>query len=301
MSPFDAMPPIEDIVARIREHKDELRPAERRVAEMVLADLTFATRASNAELARKADVSEPTVTRFCRAIGCDGVRDFKIRLAQSLAAGTLYVHRAVLPDDDLSMLLKKVTTSAMEAMEIMLQQLDMEAVRRAVDQLSTCRNLEIFGVGAGSSVVARDAQLRFARLDMAASAHADGHMQLTAAAYAGPDTVVMAVSHTGRTRELIQAVKLARKGGAKTIGITPPGSPLARSVDLVLPVRVPEDTDLYTPSVSRLAHLVLLDALSVAVALKRGPRVVENLKRIKLALAGNRLDPHADPHKLFPG
>jgi len=294
------MPPIEDIVARIREHKDELRPAERRVAEMVLADLAFATRASNAELARKADVSEPTVTRFCRAIGCDGVRDFKIRLAQSLAAGTLYVHRAVLPDDDLSMLLKKVTTSATDAMEIMLQQMDLEALRRAVDYLASCRSLEIFGVGAGSSVVARDAQLRFARLDMAASAHADGHMQLTAAAYAGPDTVVMGISHTGRTRELIQAMKLARKGGAKTIAITPPGSPLARSVDLVLPVRVPEDTDLYTPSVSRLAHLVLIDALSVAVALKRGPRVVENLKRIKLALAGNRLDPHADPNKLFP-
>lgn len=300
MSTFEGYQPIEDIVARIREHKDELRPAERRVAEMILTDLPFATRASNADLARKADVSEPTVTRFCRAIGCDGVRDFKIRLAQSLAAGTLYVHRTVSPDDDLAVLAQKMVKGAADAMDQLLQQLDMEALRRSVEFLVECRQVEIFGVGAGSGIVARDAQLRFARLDMGASAQTDGHLQLIAAACAGPETVVMAISHTGRTRELIHAVKLAKKGGAKTVAITPSGSPLARSCDIVLSIRIPEDTDLYTPSLSRLAHLALVDILSVAVALRRGPRVVENLKRIKLALAGNRLDPHADPDKLFP-
>ncbi len=300
MSTRDSYLPIEDIVARIRELKDELRPAERRVAELVLQDLSFATRASNAELARRAEVSEPTVTRFCRAIGSDGVRDFKIRLAQSLAAGTLYVHRAVAPDDDLAVLAQKLVEGARDALEQLLLQLDPEALRRAVDLLAGCRQVEVFGVGAGSGVVARDAELRFSRMDMGAAAHTDGHLQLIAAACAGPETAILVISHTGRTKELIQAVKLGRRGGAKAIAITPAGSPLARTCDVVLGIRIPEDTDLYTPSLSRLAHLTLVDILSVAVALRKGPRVLDNLRRIKHALAGNRLDPHADPDKLFP-
>src|SRR5690606_38465069 len=76
--------PVPDILSQIRDSYGELRPAERRVADVVLADVTFCVDASNAEIARRADVSEPTVTRFCRAIGCDGVRDFKLKLAQSV-------------------------------------------------------------------------------------------------------------------------------------------------------------------------------------------------------------------------
>ena len=83
--------PIPDILSQIKDSYTELRPAERRVADVVLADVTFSVDASNAEIAKRADVSEPTVTRFCRAIGCEGVRDFKLKLAQSVVVGRLYL------------------------------------------------------------------------------------------------------------------------------------------------------------------------------------------------------------------
>ena len=85
--------PIPDILSQIKDSYTELRPAERRVADVVLADVTFSVDASNAEIAKRAEVSEPTVTRFCRAIGCDGVRDFKLKLAQSVVVGRLYLSR----------------------------------------------------------------------------------------------------------------------------------------------------------------------------------------------------------------
>jgi RpiR family transcriptional regulator, carbohydrate utilization regulator len=295
-----SLPSIEDLRGRIQELVPTLRPAERRVAEAVLADQAFATRASNAELARRADVSEPTVTRFCRSIGCEGVRDFKLRLAQSLAAGTHQAPQPVRPEDDLSQLARKVVAGAAGALDSLLQGLDMDALRQAVELLGACGRLEIFGSGTGSGTVARDAHLRFARLDLGANVHMDGHLQLIAAAYADTDTAVLAISHTGRTRELIQAVKLARKGGARTLALTTPGSPLSRTCEVVLPVSVAESADLYVPSASRLAHLVLVDILVAAVALRRGPRVAENLRRIQAALAGSRLDPQVDPDLVFP-
>ena len=78
---------IPDILAIIKDSYSELRPAERRVADVVLADVTFAVDASNGEIAKRSETSEPTVTRFCRAIGCEGVRDFKLKLAQSTVVG----------------------------------------------------------------------------------------------------------------------------------------------------------------------------------------------------------------------
>src|SRR5881396_769543 len=89
--------PIPDILSQIKDSYRELRPAERRVADVVLSDVTFSVDASNAEIARRADVSEPTVTRFCRAIGCVGVRDFKLKLAQSVVVGRLYLITAQPP------------------------------------------------------------------------------------------------------------------------------------------------------------------------------------------------------------
>src|ERR1700730_335217 len=75
---------IPDIISLVKDSYAELRPAERRVADVVLDDVKSALDASNAAIAERAGVSEPTGTRFCRAIGCEGVRDFKLKLAQSL-------------------------------------------------------------------------------------------------------------------------------------------------------------------------------------------------------------------------
>src|SRR5262245_5340133 len=164
------MPADRDILLSIREGLEDLRPAEQRVARVVFADPAFATRASNGELAQRAGVSEPTVTRFCRAIGCEGVRDFKLTLAQSLAEGTPYIHSLISAADETGVVVNKVIDGLAEALRHTKRQIDTEALGRAIGALATTRRLVIFGVGAGSGIVAQDAELRFFRLDMTANA-----------------------------------------------------------------------------------------------------------------------------------
>jgi DNA-binding MurR/RpiR family transcriptional regulator len=276
------------ILAAIRDGMDTLRPAEQRVARIVFADPDFATRASNAELAARAGVSEPTVTRFCRAIGCEGVRDFKLALAQGLAEGTPYVHSRISASDDTRAVVSKVIDGLLDVLRHTKRQIDGAQLERAIEVLSKTRRIAIFGVGAGSGIVAQDAELRFFRLDMAARAYTDSHLQLTAAALMGKDDVAIAISHTGRTHEIIDVVNMARRNGATAIAMTSRGSPLAAACDIAIELDVPENTDLYMPMVSRLLLLTVIDILSISVALRRGPNAVENLRRIKSVLTARR-------------
>lgn len=278
-----------DILLTIREGIDGLRPAEQRVARIVFADPEFATRASNSELALRAGVSEPTVTRFCRAIGCEGVRDFKLALAQSLAEGTPYVHSRISAADETGAVVNKVIDGLSEALRHTKRQIDTNALGRAIEALATTRRLVIFGVGAGSGIVAQDAELRFFRLDMTANAYTDSHLQLTAAALLSRGDTVIAISHTGRTQEILEAVTMARQNGATAIALTSPDSPLAAASDIAIGLDVPENSDLYMPMVSRLLLLTIIDILSISVALRRGPRAVDNLRRIKSVLTARRM------------
>src|ERR1700733_13223381 len=111
---------IPDILAMIKGSYSGLRSAERRVADLVLADVTFAVDASNGDIAKRSNKSEPTVTRFCRAIGCEGVRDFKLKLAQSTVVGRLYldVHKERKPSGDRSPFWKEVFGEARAALAV---------------------------------------------------------------------------------------------------------------------------------------------------------------------------------------
>ncbi|TAM05962.1 MAG: MurR/RpiR family transcriptional regulator, partial [Paraburkholderia sp.] len=107
--------PVSNLIHHIRDVAASLRPAERKVADMVLGDIDFAMRASITELAQRADVSEPSVTRFCRAVGAHGLRDFKMRLAQSAAGGVPYASPSgVESGDEIGTLLDKVTESVVQ-------------------------------------------------------------------------------------------------------------------------------------------------------------------------------------------
>lgn len=288
-TPLTPMSTTDDVVSRLWLYREGLRPAERKVAETILADLDFGMRASIADLAQRAGVSEPTVTRFCRALGCAGLKDFKLRLAQSLAVGVPYLHRSAQPEDDTGVLIDKVFDGVANALEIARRSLDPASMKAAILALSAARRVDFFGVGAGSGIVAQDAQMRFFRLDMAANAFSDGHLQLMSAAILEPGDAAVGISHTGRSREIIESLTVARSHGATTIAITAAGTPLAGACDIPILVHVPEDTDFYAPSVSRLAHLTIIDTLAVGVALRRGPKVLENLRRVKAALAGQRM------------
>lgn len=273
------------MVDRIKQVAPSLSRAERKVADAVLADPAAVVDLSIAKLAAAAGVSQPTVLRFCRALGREGYRDFKVHLAQGLVARPSFVHAGIDPDDPPDVYARKVVDSTLAALLDARGAIDHDAVDRAVDALvrTSDRGSIVFcGFGA-SGAVATDAAYKFFFLLAPCFYYTDAHMQYMAAGTLSSDDVLVAISHTGRTRELIRTVALARDRGATVIAITTPGSPLADASSILLAADVPEDTDTYTPSVSRIVHLLLVDVLAVGAALRNGQRTelrVRTMKRI---------------------
>lgn len=271
-------PPL-DIVARLREIAEQGSRSDQRVAAAILADPDFATHAAIARLAERAEVSEPTVTRFCRALGCEGLRDFKVRLAQAVAmAGRYLIAPAEGRDGRIA---DTVAAGACGAIEMVCAGIDAADLAEAGRILATARMVRTYGSGGTSSLAAVEMENRLFRLGLMASACIDGEMQRMTAAAADAGTVILAYSVSGEVRPLVEAVTIAGHYGAQTIAITAPDSPLADAAQLVLPVRVDEGTNIYRPSPARYALLALTDMLAMVVAERIGAPAVERMRRIK--------------------
>ncbi|SEF60846.1 MurR/RpiR family transcriptional regulator [Marinobacterium lutimaris] len=280
MSPYNLLQEIDAAL-------ESLNRSERKVADVILADPQAATRASIAVLARAADVSEPTVNRFCKRFNTAGFPDFKLHLAQSLASGVPYVTRSVEPSDTAERYTPKIFEATMASLSIAKERIDPADVNLAVDQLIQAKQINFFGLGAGGSI-ALDAQHKFFRFNIPVVAYDDVLMQRMVAAAATTGDVIVIFSNTGRTRDLVDIARLAREGGATVIGVTAPGSPLAEHCSVVLGVEEPEDTDNYMPMISRIIHLVVVDILATGVTIRRGPDFQSHLKRIKESLKETR-------------
>ena len=238
---------LEDIQSRL----DTLNKSERKVAEAILKDPTAATRYSIAALARAADVSEPTVNRFCRGFSATGFPDFKIRLAQSIATGTPYVGQNVEADDTVAEFADKIMLSTIASLDKARQSLDPKALATVIDYLIQAKQINFFGMG-GSASVALDAQHKFFRFNIPVMSYDDALMQRMVAAGAQVGDVIVLISYTGRTKETVEIAQVARENGATVIGITNPDSPLAECCTAVLGVTAPEDTEVYMPMSSRI-------------------------------------------------
>jgi RpiR family carbohydrate utilization transcriptional regulator len=223
------------------------------------------------------------------AAGFTGYRDFKLRLAQSLANGVPFVHHDVGMQDSMADVGAKVFDRGIAALVSVRNHLDPEALTRATKLLAEASRIEFYGLG-NSGIVAMDAQHKFFRLGVPAVAYSDPHIHAMAASLLGKQHVVVAISGTGRTRELIRSVAIARDAGAAVIAITASGSPLAKLATVALCADVREDLDVYAPMTSRIVHLVLIDVLSVGVAIARGPALAKKLKRAKEVIADRRID-----------
>lgn len=275
------------MLTRIREIHDELRKSERTVADFVLAQPNTLITLSIADLAVAIGVSQPTVARFCHALGFTGYRDFKLRLAQSLASGIPFVHRDVNPGDSISEISGKVFDRSIAALIHARNRLDAAALGQAVAVLSRATRIEFYGQG-NSGIVAQDGQHKFFRLNVPTVAYSDPHVHGMAATLLHAGDAVVAISGSGRSLDLLRSVALARAAGAAVVGITASGSRLARLCDIALCADVAEDLDVYAPMSSRLAHLAIIDALAVGVALTRGPELVTQLQKAKQSLQDKR-------------
>ncbi|HEY4200605.1 MAG TPA: SIS domain-containing protein [Devosiaceae bacterium] len=261
----------------------DLRKSERKVADRVLAGPELVLRQSLASLATAAGVSEPTVIRFCRALGCSGFPDFRIRLAQGLAAGAPYIHSEVTSDDDLPVMVDKILNASINALSALQANLDRGAIERATRELIAAKRIDCYGVGA-SIVAAMDAHQKFMRLGVPASLSIEGHLQTMSAATLRPGDVALCFSYTGQIRDIVRTAKIALEQGAVVIAVTRQNSMLSRLATLTIAVDTPEDTFVYAPMTTRLAHLACIDILATSVAVARGVSAAPLFQRIKSSL-----------------
>ncbi|SDX54615.1 MurR/RpiR family transcriptional regulator [Litoreibacter albidus] len=269
-----------ETIVRLR---DTLRKSDSRVAEVVLEKPEDVVSMTLAQLANAAEVSEPTVIRFCAAVGCDGFRDLRVKLARSMAFARSTSHTAITEDDDLGAVMTKIFDYNLSNLNWAQSKLDERAVCAAVDVLAGARRIEFFGFGA-SGIVARDAQQKFPLFAAPCGAPADAHQMYMTAEMLGAGDVAVGISNTGHTHEIVTALEVARSNGAATIGITGQHGPMLDHCDVALVVETLENTDLYTPTVSRLSHLVVIDILSTAVSLRRDESHHQRITRMKARL-----------------
>lgn len=261
------------MLERVKASLPSLAPAEQRVGKLVLSDPRAFANLPISVLADRAHVSKPTVVRFCRSMGYDGLSDFKLKLAGSVNEGVPFIHRSVDADDKTGDVMVKVIDNTVAAFLKYRNDAITGAIEKAVTALAetytTGRRIEFYGAG-NSGIVAQDAQHKFFRLGVHTIAYSDGHMQVMGASMLGAGDCVVVISNSGRTRDLMDACDIARKNGATTIVITTSGSPLASAGDIHLTADHPEGFDKYSPMVSRLMHLMIIDILATCVALRIG-------------------------------
>ncbi len=265
---------------RIQAALPSLAPAEQRVGKLCLADPRAFSRLPVTELADRSHVSKPTVVRFCRSLGYDGLADFKRKLAGTVNEGVPFIHRSVDADDKTGDVMVKVIDNTVAAFLKYRNEASSVALEKAatalVNSYQAKRQIQFFGVG-NSGIVAQDAQHKFFRLGINTTAYSDGHMQVMSASILAPGDCVVVISNSGRTRDLMDACDIARKNGATVIVITASGSPLASEGNIHLSADHPEGFDRYSPMVSRLLHLMIIDILVTCVALRIGGDTLQPL------------------------
>jgi DNA-binding MurR/RpiR family transcriptional regulator len=289
-----------DIIGVVKDRYSALSPGERAVADVILSDVQGAVTASNGEIATRAGVSQPTVMRFCRSVGCEGVRDFKLQLARSLAVGEAFLAQAAPQSGpgDTPPYWTSILSEAHGALHEVERQLSAAQVFAAADALAGAGRVATFGLGGSSGTLAEEAQVRLFRYGVPVMACREPHVARMTGATLKPGDVFLAISSTGRTPEVIDALGIAARYGATTIAITRPESDLARAADIALTVWIGEYPDALTPSASRFAFLAILDVVAAATGYRLGPLARENLRRIKFnimdARAGEKLEPLGD-------
>jgi glucokinase len=257
------------ILSQVQRARAQLSPAEQRVADHVLAHPHSAMNDPIAQIARAAEVSQPTVIRFCRSLGCEGLSDFKLRLASGLTGTMPITHTQVTGEDSMLELGVKVLSNTASAILQVRDHLNREAIERAVQLIAAAQRVEFYAVGHYGNV-ADDAQFKFLRVGVSSAAYTVPQLQGLAANLLHPGVVAVVISSSGRVAELLDVVEKARAHGAAVIAITASQSPLARKSDVALIVDHQEDMATQMPMVSRILHLLMIDILVVGVTLRRG-------------------------------
>ena len=255
------------ILERMREALATLTPAERRVAELILSRPHAVMTWSITEMSKLAAVSDPSVIRLARRMGCNGFPALKLELAQALAHVQQTPRRrpADAAGDPVAALMSDVLERSEEALRNAHADMQPAAVTAAAAAIAGARRIEIYGLGA-SGFLAQEAQFRFASMGLAAVAYCDPVVQGTTAPLLGPRDVVLVLSFSGLTQYLVETASLAKNSGARILSVSPAGSPVATLADINIALNAYRKSENFLASpTARLAMHMILDVLGMAI------------------------------------
>ncbi len=277
------------LLAAMARARPGLSRAETRVAELVLREPEGVITMSMTELRERAGVSDPTIVRFCRRLGCGGYPEFKLRLAQDIAPRPPFLHRAIAETDTVAHASEKMLLNAINAIRRFGDDLEPDAIEAAADRLLAARHVFVVGLGL-SETVAFDAEHKLFRLGLHCRLLSDMHRQELIGPTLRADEALLIFSQSGATRAIVDLAGAAGRRGALTVAVTAPGSRLARAADVAIVVPAYEHTELYTPLTSRLNHLMVVNMLVVAIGLRQGRPMPDNLAALEPWLTEKFLD-----------
>lgn len=283
-----------DIVGLLQTEKNAFTRSERALTDIVLADVDSVLKMSIVDLAAQADVSPPTVTRFCRRLGCDSYADFKVRLAQSRFVGQRYFAPAAGPSS-VREIAQGVVNGIQSAVYEIFESMDFDAIDRAADTIGRAGFVLVYGSGGASSSLAIEMEARLFRLGLRVAATDDHQMQMMRSAAAPAGTAIVAFSMSGNNTQLAKALAVAGQYGVPRIVVTRQASPVAAQGDVLVPVHWRENQDILRPSPGRYAFLATLDTLAQTVATRMGSPAIASMRRIKHQLVVNRDGDDAQP------
>ena len=266
------------LLRQIKNSLPKLRKSERTVGEFVLHDPKSIISMKTAQASKAIGISEPTLIRFCKAIGFSGFQELKINLSQQLAADDYFKMYEIDENDSTHELCEKVFDTTISEILNVRSQIDQDILESAIETLVNSERVEFYAFG-GSAPVAMDAQHKFFRLKIPSSYISDPHLQFMSANSLEKNDVVVAISQSGTTAALIDSVKIVRKNGVKVIGIMPGETPLSNMCDYPLTINVGVENRISKPVTSRIAYTAVIDVLTMGVAQLK-PEAQEHLYNI---------------------
>jgi RpiR family transcriptional regulator, repressor of rpiB and als operon len=272
----------------LRQRFSTLTALEARVISVILSECIIDDKTLLKVVADESHVSNAMVVKIAKKLGFDGFRSLRAAVAEHNRAPQARAHQELSAHRSTRGLAEKARGASMKALEEVFSLLSFEHLEQAAQWLYAARQRDFYGLG-GSAQVARDAAYKFLRIGLRASAFDDGLMMLMSASLLQKGDIAVAFSYSGQTLIVLEAVRQARKNGAKVIAITnSPGSRLTQAADVILCATAEDSPLIGENGAARVAQLNLLDALFIGVA-RINPRATEaNLTRTTSAVRNQR-------------
>ncbi|MEW9053263.1 MAG: MurR/RpiR family transcriptional regulator [Neobacillus sp.] len=274
---------------RIRSVYSKLSEKEKTVADYILNQPNKIIHSTISQVADDLNIADATVFRFCKRIGFKGYQAMKIALASEIVSPMVDIHETISSEDDEKTIAEKVFKSNIRTLEDTLQIIEGRNFKEAVEVLSSARKIDFYGSG-GSGAVALDAHHKFLKSGILTNCYTDSHLQLMSASQLTSEDAVVFISHSGTSKDILEALDVAKNNGVRTIGITNfSKTPLSKTVDIPL-YTISQETEYRSEALaSRLAQLSIIDALYVNVSVKLRDQVKNSVQKMRNAIALKRI------------